>query len=157
MIINNVLEDYASLLCSYWSRVKNLENSDTTESFKDDWLQANWELIVERQLGGFDLYLEVYGDGADCNGESSRVLFPDKRATHNITLSSKNENNIYDFLGEGYINNYSEKIIFQRFVTIKEDGWYYEEPPFDMVEALYKDEVIIVKFDAVNAELGIIS
>lgn len=156
MIINNVLEDYVSLLCSYWSRVKNLENLDATESFKDDWLQANWELIVERQLGDANLYLEVYGDGADCNGASSRVLFPNKQATHNIILKSNNEDKIYDFLGEVYIDDRIEKIVFQRFVTIKEDGWYYEEPSFDMVEALYKDETIIVKFSAVNAELNII-
>ena len=60
-------------------------------------------------------------------------------------------------MGEIYINNKDNDIIFQKFVTIKEDGWYYEEPPFDMVEALYRDEVIIVRFDAVNVELGIIS
>nr|WP_317200528.1 hypothetical protein [uncultured Psychrobacter sp.] len=156
MIINNILKDYASLLCLYWSKVKELDNSDTTESFKDDWLQANWELIVERQLGDSDLYLEVYGDGADCNGVSSRVLFPNKQATHNVILKSENEEKIYDFLGERYIDDSIEEIVFQRFVTIKDDGWYYEEPPFDMIEALYRDEVVIVKFSAVNAELNII-
>ena len=155
--MNNVLKDYANLLCLYWSAVKKLESSDTTESFKNDWLQANWELIVERQLGGFDLYLEAYGDGADCNGESSRVLFPKKQATHNIILSPKNEDKIYGFLGEGDIDNTFGEVIFQRFVTIKENGWYYEEPPFDMIEAFYRDQVIIVEFDTVNAKLGIIS
>ncbi|MBE0405384.1 hypothetical protein ACT3TI_00520 [Psychrobacter sp. AOP22-C1-22] len=155
--MNNVLKDYANLLCLYWSAVKKLESSGNAEFFKDDWLQANWELIVERQLGGFDLYLEVYGAGADCNGESSRVLFPNKQATHNIILSPKNEDKIYDFLGEGDIDNTFGEVIFQRFVTIKEDGWYYEEPPFDMIEALYRNEIIIAEFDAINIELGIIS
>lgn len=157
MTINKVLEDYISLLWLYWPSIEQLISTDSTVSFKNNWLQANWELIVERQLGDSDLYLEVYGDGADCNGESSRVLFPDKQATHNITLNSKNEDKIYDLLGESYIDDNFGKIIFQRFVTIKEDGWYYEEPPFDMVEALYRDEVIIIKFAVVHAELGIIS
>ncbi len=159
MIINNILKDYASLLCLYWSKVKELDDSDTTESFKNDWLQANWELIVERQLGDSDLYLEVYGDGADCNGESSRVLFSNKRATHNIILKSNSSsgNSIYDLLGEKYIDDRNEKIIFQRFVTMREDSWYYEEPPFDMIEALYRDEIVIVKFSAISAELNVIS
>lgn len=157
MIINEILEDYISLLRLYWPSIEQLISTDTTGSFKDNWLQANWELIVERQLMSSDTYLEVYGDGADCNDASSRVLFPNENATYNLILKPKNKDNVYDILGEIYINNKDNDIIFQKFVTIKEDGWYYEEPPFDMVEALYRDEVIIVRFDAVNVELGIIS
>ena len=140
----------------YWSKVKNLESLDTTKSFKDDWLQANWELIVERRLGNFDLYLEIYGEGTGYNVESSRVLFPDKQATHNIILSSKNEDKLYDCLGESLIDDKIESIIFQKFVTIKADSWYYEEMPFNMIEALYKDEVVIISFDAINAKIAAI-
>ena len=157
MTINKVLEGFVSLLCLYWPSIEQLICADATRSFKDDWLQANWELIVERQLGSSDTYLEVYGDGADCNDTSSRVLFPNENATHNLILKPKNKDNVYDILGEIYIDNKDNDIIFQKFVTIKEDGWYYEEPPFDMVEALYRDEIIIVNFDAVNVELCVIS
>lgn len=153
MIINEVLEDYVSLLCLYWPSIEQLTSTDSTGSFKDDWLQANWELIVERQLMSSDMYLEVYGDGADCNGASSRVLFPEKIATHIINLNSNHENEVYDILGERYIDNKDDDIVFQRFVTIKKDGWYYEEPPFNKVEALYEGETIIVDFSVIDAKL----
>lgn len=153
MIINEILEDYVSLLRLYWPSIEQLISTDATGSFKDDWLQANWELIVERQLMSSDMYLEVYGDGADCNDASSRGLFPEKIATHIIVLKSNSEDEVYDILGESYIDSDDDNIIFQRFVTIKEDGWYYEETPFDMIEALYKDETIVVDFNTVNAEL----
>lgn len=153
MIINEILEDYISLLRLSWSSIEQLISTDSTGSFKDDWLQANWELIVERQLMSSDMYLEVYGDGADCNGASSRVLFPEKIATHSIILKSNSEDEIYDILGESYVDSDDDNIIFQKFVTIKEDDWYYEETPFDKIEALYKDETIVVDFNTVNAEL----
>lgn len=153
MKINKVLEDYISLLCLYWPSIEQLISTDSTVSFKNDWLQVNWELIVERQLGDSGMYLEVYADGADCNGASSRVLLPEKTATHSIILNSNNENEVYDILGERYVNDKDDDIIFQKFVTIKKDGWYYEEPPFDNVEAIYKDEIIIVDFITVDAKL----
>lgn len=153
MTINKVLEGFVSLLCLYWPNIEQLISTDSTGSFKDDWLQANWELIVGRQLMSSNMYLEVYGDGADCNGASSRVTFPEKDATHSIILKSNSEDKVYDILGEKYIGSKDDDIIFQKFVTVKKDGWYYEEPPFDKMEALYKDETIVVDFNTVNAEL----
>lgn len=153
MLINKALKDYVYLLCLYWPHIEQLTCTDSIGSFKDDWLQANWEIIVERQLMSADMYLEAYGDGAGCNGESSRVLFPEKIATHSIILNSNSEHKVYDILGERYIENKDDDIIFQKFVTIKKDGWYYEEPPFNKIEALYRDETIIVDFSIVYAKL----
>ena len=56
-------------------------------------------------------------------------------------------------MGERYIENKDDDIIFQKFVTIKKDGWYYEEPPFNKIEALYRDETLIVDFSIVEAKL----
>ena len=65
------------MLETYWGSLQKLSKHDPTGSLKDDWMQANWELIVEGLLSDGRLVLEPYGEGADCNGASSRVLYPD--------------------------------------------------------------------------------
>lgn len=60
----------------------------------DDWLQANWEIIVEAPL---NVFLEPYGDGADCNGASSRVWEPAKLPTHKLMCRSSHTGKIVKF------------------------------------------------------------
>ncbi|MDQ0448834.1 hypothetical protein [Methylobacterium aerolatum] len=47
----------------------------------DDWLQANWEVMVEART---EKYILHYGEGADCNGTSCRVWLPEILPTHQI-------------------------------------------------------------------------
>lgn len=97
-----------------------------------DWLQGNWELLVEAPLlQKSNIFLEIYGEGADCNDVSSRVCFPEATATHKISLQSKTEDSVYDYLNECWIDLKKEEFFFEEFVCYKD--WYYIKPPFEFV------------------------
>jgi len=74
--LQDVLEDFRQFLLSNFEEMSEL----LSDNLLADWLQANWEIIVESRLQEMQLIpslLDVYGDGADCNGASSRVSLPD--------------------------------------------------------------------------------
>jgi len=144
---------FSSLLVCYWSNLIILTTDDTSGFLKGDWLQANWELIVEGLLDDKNIVLEVYGDGADCNGESSRVLYPDRRPTHRLVCKPLENKCVCDVLNEQSLDTTRDDIIFDRFVSIGEDGWYYELPPFDKVLAEYAGENVVVDFKSVDVQL----
>ncbi|NPU99718.1 MAG: hypothetical protein HPY51_21205 [Candidatus Omnitrophica bacterium] len=104
----------------------------SNEYLKNDWLQANWEILVESVLNDKNtgVFLEVYGDGADCNGYSSRVLFPDKSATHEIYCIPRNDKPIQDKVS--LVDIHVNKLKYDRFVYW--DGNKYSEmAPFGYV------------------------
>jgi hypothetical protein len=154
--INNLLTQFSSLLVLYWENLLLLVKEDSTGSLKDDWLQANWELIVEGLLDDKNIVLEVYGDGADCNGESSRVLYPDRQPTHRLICKPLDGNYIYDVLNEKSLDITQGDIIFDRFVSIGEDGWYHELPPFDKILGEYAGEAVVVDFSGVDVQLQLL-
>jgi len=124
---------FRTLLLQFWGELSLYPSSDDNEVFVQNWLQANWELLVESAFPAEQgVFLEVYGDGADCNGESSRVLYPDKLPNYSVYCQLKeNEVGIDRISNEEVV--FSEKgMPFDRFVAI-EKGWYFERPPFDHV------------------------
>ena len=151
--IKHLLEEYVNLLVSYWGNLESLSKNDPTGSLRVDWLQANWDLIVEGLLADAGIVLEPYGDGADCNGESSRVLYPDRIPNHKLVCTSLSGHILYDFLNHKELNISKEEIIFDRFVCIGKDGWYYEAPPFDKILGECAGECIVIKFNDVDIQL----
>lgn len=141
---------FNNLLTSYWGCLSKLIENDSSGSLKDDWLQANWELIVEGQLGDKSIVLEPYGNGADCNGLSSRVLYPDRQSTHKLICSVSSSQHVYDFLNGESLDITICDITFDHFVTIANDGWYYEVPPFDKILGEYKGAAVVVDFNNVD-------
>ncbi len=156
MSVNNILKKFVNLLLAYWKTIESLSKKDTTESFQIDWLQANWELIVEHFVFPTDYFanrfLVPYGDGADCNGMSSRVWEPDAVMSHGLVCKSINNNLIQDFLNKQKLDTSVEPVVFDRFVSMK-DGWYYEQPPFDKILGEYKDEEVVIAFSDVDVNL----
>ena len=144
--VKELLEKFSNLLTYYYDNLSSLSEYDTSGSLNEDWLQANWELLVEGLLGKEDLVLEVYGDGADCNGESSRVLYPNWLPTHKIICMSTDNNQVYDILNKRQLDTSKNEIVFDRFVSIGRDGWYYEIPPFDKVLAEHAGEYVVLDF-----------
>lgn len=131
-----LIERFIDLLCASWDALEAISTEDSTESIKADWLQANWELVVEgllRQHCGQSIYLEPYGDGADANGASSRILEPDALPTHSINCVPTHSTTGVDLLNKCSVEFPKNGSPCDRFVTLGEDGWYYEKPPFDMV------------------------
>ena len=103
----------------------------------DDWLQANWELLVETSLYNtlFEtVSLQVYGHGADLNGESSRVLFPDLQQTHSVKV-----NGYYDFDALG---------------TLTKDNIFIQDMPFDYIQTHDSSNVeMIILFEGAKFTL----
>lgn len=149
--LRSLLEKFSSLLVHSWENLSLLSESDQTGSLTIDWLQANWELLVEG-LVGQGIFLEIYGEGADCIGASSRVLYPDRLPTHQIICKPLQGSQIYDVLNDQQLDG-STDIIFDRFVSLGDDGWYYELPPFDKILANYNGEDAVLDFSEIDFQL----
>ena len=103
---------------------------DSNSELINDWLQANWELMVEAILfPKSDKYLEVYGEGADCNPNSSRVWKPEILPTHAIFCVPKFGNSLFDLITKSSIN---QKLAFGNFVNWNGDD-YQEKTPFNAI------------------------
>ena len=152
--LKHYLESYSKFLVFNWNLIDALSRQDQTGSFQVDWLQANWELLVEGQLGNGNIILEVYGEGADCNPNSSRVLFPDRLPTHQINCLPLNGHVVRDILNKEDCDVGMGKVIFDRFVTLKDDGWFYEVPKFEQILAEQDGKQIVLEFEELNFELS---
>jgi len=89
MNIDSAIRIYAEFLNASWNIVNPLlENRgyNTKEQCAYDWLQANWELLVERKVLPLDCYLTVYGSGADFNKASSRITDVNALPTHDVNV-----------------------------------------------------------------------
>lgn len=135
MDIDKAIRIFSTFLNRSWEIIIPLlsDRSYTTlESSKSDWLQSNWEILVERKVLQLNEYLEVYGDGADFNGESSRITDIESVSTHSVKVSVNN--------GKDLLNNLDvecSEYAFERLVGFK-DGFYTDMPPFNFV--LVRDE-----------------
>ena len=143
--------NFRDFVCKSWKIVKDLESMNPIDSFIDDWLQGNWELLVESSVAhnGERIFLEVYGNGADANGSSSRILFPEELPNKKIVVCPR-DINVEDLLNGNVVSN--KGIVFDRLVCFR-DGWYFEEPPFDKVLAYDQEKEFVVKMDDVDFHL----
>lgn len=115
-----------------------LEGRDytTDESSIADWLQLNWEILVERKVLKINQYLDVYGEGADFNGASSRITDVSVLPNFSIKIKGRAEREVSDLLNDEQILISNGKFI--ELVTFK-DGFYKKEPKFDYV--LLEDDI----------------
>lgn len=137
MDIDKAIRIFSDFLNKSWGVIIPLlsDRSYTTdESSKSDWLQSNWEILVERKVLQLNEYLEVYGEGADFNGESSRITDIESFPTHSVKVLVNNEK---DVLNNSEVE--SSEYTFERLVGFR-DGFYTDIPPFDFV--LVQDEDI---------------
>jgi len=108
---------------------------------RNDFIQGNWELLLETSL---DVFLPPFGEGADINGISPRITYPDKEPTHVICCKLKNESSLC--LHSGNIVNdlsgyYLEEIVNYDFEI---------KPPFDFVKLINnKQDRIVIPFNDV--------
>ncbi len=155
--IGDLINKYLFLLRNYWDELEQLISYDKTGSLKDDWLQANWELVVEGSLSqnseNSEIFLEVYGDGADVNSPSSRIIQPNKMPTHAVYCYSRSGEAVKDHLNDCLINLPEGGLPIDKFVSIKDDGWYYEKKPFDKVLIDYNGQQTVLDLDDVKFSL----
>ena len=153
--VKKALELFRSILSQSWPYVLEFEKHDTFDNFRIDWLQGNWELTVEQSLLYGASCLQIYGEGADCNGASSRVLYPDKIATHEIVCLPRDNRDLHDLIRKKDLDSQVKSLVFEQFVRMTPEGWYEEGPEFDCVLAYqsYGGGEVVLKFDDLVFEL----
>lgn len=137
MDIDKAIRIFSEFLNSCWKNVlPSLENRTytTNESSINDWLQANWELLVERKVLPLNEYLEIYGEGADFNGRSSRITDIQSIPQYSIKVISCCSD-LVDLLNNTEVGN--SELTFEKLVGF-ENGFYIDNPPFNYV--LTQDE-----------------
>ena len=135
MEIKKTIHKFSVFLNKSWEMVSFLlENRlyTSNESSINDWLQVNWELLVEKKILGMNEYLEVYGEGADFYGKSSRITDIEALPTHKIVVVIDEG---FDILNKENIKG--EEYNFEKLVGFKND-FYNDSPFFDCVLVLDK-------------------
>jgi hypothetical protein len=131
---------FQDLLVAAWPTVQSAEPLQDDGDFLADWVQANWEIIVERPLlQADDVTLAAYGRE---RGE--------RRGSHVIVCVSKSGEQMFDLLGR--IRIAAPQVILRELVTMV-GAQYYPTVPFDC--ALVDDGGIerVVGADDVRFEL----
>jgi hypothetical protein len=154
--VDILMRRFARLLASAWDEVLAASLLSNTGSFLEDWLQANWEMFVEGGLAP-TIFLEVYGEGADCNGESSRVYRPDVTATHVVVcLPKPGATTISDILTNEEIVVAKAGLPIEELVSM-EGTWYARKPPFDCILVEQGDKTYLFNIDDLVFSLSLAS
>jgi hypothetical protein len=139
MEIDKAIRIFSDFLNSSWGIVIPLlfdRSYTSNESSISDWLQTNWEILVERKVLQLNEYLEFYGDGADYYGKSCRMTDIDAIPIFSIkVILDKIE--IDDLLNKETLIN--TNFAFNKLVGFQ-NGFYINAPPFNYV--LVQDEDI---------------
>ena len=128
--LNQIIRMFSMFLNNSWNIVIPLlrnRSYTTDESSINDWIQSNWEILVERKILEINNYLEVYGSGADFNEESSRITDIKALPTYFISVFVEEAE---DILNKEQIKN--KEYNFEKLVGCK-DCCYIDAPPFDFV------------------------
>ena len=156
MNIDEIVRKFQQFLEASWQSVENmipaaLDRHLPAEDLRLDWLQANWEILVEAIIRpDANSFLEVYGEGADCNGASSRVWLPDADPTHRVCCVPKYGNYATDLISGRSIE--TPDLTFFGFVNW--DGkWHAIHPPFNVVLLENRTDEFIVRLEDVRFEL----
>lgn len=151
MNIDKAIRLFSVFLNDSWSSITPLlyERLYTTdESSINDWIQANWEILVERKILPINEFLDIYGEGADFNSKSSRITDLLAQPTYYV--------NVHIEKGTDILNNIeiiNEKYRFEKLVGFA-NGFYTISPPFDYVLIQDEEERVfpleLVKFELVG-------
>lgn len=145
----NTILRFLTFVRDSWETVLDCEENDQFEFLAQNFLQANWELLVEGAIPIPESALEIYGDGADFGTSSSRVLFTERLPTHKVLCKPIEGLLAHDHLNDKNIDARLGDLVFDRFVTMHE-GWHYERNPFDYVLAYYGDSEVVLKLEDIH-------
>ncbi|MFB2777477.1 hypothetical protein [Shewanella xiamenensis] len=140
LYLHNLLIKYQKFINSAWDVVfSDIDDDD----LQDDWLEANWELIVESQLqaGNKRVNISRYGSGA--SGSSDRIFIENASVTHDIKCFSSGNGSLYDLIDRVEVDVPENGFTFRRFVSV-DDDWYYQQAPFDMVQVCELENAVFL-------------
>ncbi len=154
--VDSLVRSFSRYLSASWADVSTLLGHFPAEVRRQldpvcEWKQASWELLVERHLWPKGVALQVYGDGADLHGMSSRINFPEWKATHKVVLSPRG--GARDLLSPSEAVEPSMVYTLDELVCFR-SGWYYAEPPFDHVATYAESTPRIFPLDDVAFSLA---
>lgn len=147
MGVEEIVLFFRQFLIKSWPIIsQHLDSIDWDEDayFLDDWMQANWELLVERQLGK-EIFLLPYGYD---KSSMARYLSKGHEANHQIICTEKHSSNAgkYEFL------------CFLTADSILNDNLTYKiDTPFDFVRVKELDSSKQVAFPVDKITFNIIS
>ncbi|WP_395373635.1 hypothetical protein [Marinicella sp. W31] len=162
--LENLILKFSDFLNLSADLIVEFNKRDSTDVFLRNWLQANWEMIVEHFLSQEDEKLVLlckYGEGADETYYSlsdeqefyERVSLPSMPPTHKIICSPKNEEQKCFFSGK-LINFPEEGLEFNTLISIEKEGLHAEyKPPFDKVLLKQEPYDVVVPIKDLNFTL----
>lgn len=164
-LVDVSIRRFASFLRESWQTMDQATRAPRSLSaaeLRADWLQANWEILVEavlRDALAMELFLEPYGEGAECNGDSSRVWLPSSPTTHRVICVAAGAYEVLDMLrGDGIdIDRDGDLVVFDHFGTRCADGWHEEREPFDCVIGYYRGIEVLLPASHIKFELRALS
>jgi hypothetical protein len=149
--IDDVILLFTRFLEASWDRVCDVGqvvNNAEAPNFTSDWLQANWEMLVEVAIG--NVPLAIYGEGADVHPDSSRVFSPPgwELPTHVVVCLPKRGTSIHD--SNGRLREFPpEGLAIDELGTVNE-GYFDRGPPFDHVMLAEETERAAFRVDDVS-------
>ncbi|HVI46753.1 MAG TPA: hypothetical protein VM802_17880 [Chitinophaga sp.] len=155
MNIDKAIREFADFLNRSWSVAYPLlidRDYTSDEDSINDWLQCNWEILVERKVLKLNEYLEVFGEGADFNGASSRITDPNALPNFKVIIRSNSKPGVYDVLNDEVV--ILKGVSFEKLVGFK-DGFYTLEPEFKYVLIIDNDSELerVIPLDGIEFDL----
>lgn len=127
--ISGPVNAFRQAIVAAWPFIQPLTVADQTGSMLDDWLQANWECLVEGSIDpALGIVLEPYGNGADCNGGSSRVWRPELLPNAAVYVRHCNKASLVDVIDGDLVHGGAQ---FSHFGALA-GGWPAIDAPFDL-------------------------
>ena len=124
------------------------------EEVRVDWLQFNWELLVEGQLINSDLAitLDTYGYGADT--ETGRISRSFENPLHGAFCKPKSGRRLCDLMRKSEPVTASSEYLLREFGNYS-SGYLSLQPPFEVavVEHPEEDEPILLNIEDLMFEL----
>ncbi len=131
---------FREVISASWLSIKRIAKIDTTGSFLNDWMQANWERVVESSITpDLKVILEPYGEGADCNIKSSRVWNPEAKPNAYVNIRYIGNDILLNAIDGREIDGI---MVLDHFCALKAQ-WPVIESPFDHVVLVRDDPVAI--------------
>lgn len=133
MDVDEIVLVFRQFLINSWPIITQDLDWDEDAYFLDDWVQANWELLVERQLGK-KIFLVPYGYD---KSSTARYLSKEHEANHQIICTEKHSS------GSG---KYEFLCFLTSDYTINENLTYKIDTPFDFVRVKEADSGKQIEF-----------
>lgn len=158
--ISFLINEFRLLLMNSLPIIETLmdQDIDITGTLADDWIEANWELLIESYLFkvvGKQSYIQIYGEGSEIYPFSSRAFYPEQETTHKILCLPKNTDFVFDYNSNQNIKLTKDvDFYFEEFVTMdtfvsegKIKNMSFASEPYDYVECAINNQPVLLKVE----------